>query len=358
MSPLLIAIFCRIKPRIGYRYMSSSDHSVSKLLSRLPSPPAGKTGWPWIVESSSSSVDSVEAGLFPKISIVTPSFNQSEYIEETIRSVLLQGYPNLEYLIIDGGSTDGSVEIIKKYEKWIDFWVTEPDLGQSHAINKGFHNASGEWGNWINSDDLLCEGALGNFPVSSLDDAKFYIGSCVFVDREGCAFKEHRGNVESVEDLIRIPDVWRSDEYIPQPSALFPLNRYWEVGGINILNHYTMDYELWGKLMLLGLDVEYIPENVSKFRVYEDQKTFDFVSVTESLVNDAMNILDNAESMNQTKKDKIKVQINRHLKAVRTGGKGRLVDWGFPGPVIRHLRSLRSWLSSLFRGRWGRENFI
>jgi glycosyltransferase involved in cell wall biosynthesis len=91
---------------------------------------------------------------WPRISIVTPSLNQANYLEETIRSVLLQGYPNIEYIIIDGGSTDESVEIIKKYEKWLSFWISEPDKGQSHAINKGFSKASGEIYAYINSDDL------------------------------------------------------------------------------------------------------------------------------------------------------------------------------------------------------------
>ena len=96
----------------------------------------------------------------PKISIITPSFNQADYLEETILSIINQNYPNLEYIIIDGGSTDNSVEIIKKHEKNIDYWVSEKDNGQSHAINKGFAKATGEILNWINSDDILAENAL------------------------------------------------------------------------------------------------------------------------------------------------------------------------------------------------------
>src|SRR5690606_28750520 len=96
----------------------------------------------------------------PKISIITPSYNQSNFLEETILSVINQNYPNLEFFVIDGGSTDHSVEIIKQYENKIDFWVSEKDNGQSHAINKGFKRATGTIITWLNSDDVLTPGIL------------------------------------------------------------------------------------------------------------------------------------------------------------------------------------------------------
>ena len=97
---------------------------------------------------------------YPRISIVTPSFNQGKYIEQTIQSVLSQNYPNLEYIIIDGGSTDGTVEIIKKYEQQLTYWISEPDKGQTDAINKGFAKCTGEIFNWINSDDYYSPNSL------------------------------------------------------------------------------------------------------------------------------------------------------------------------------------------------------
>ena len=99
---------------------------------------------------------------YPKISIVTPSFNQGIFLEATIQSVLNQNYPNLEYIVIDGGSTDNSVKIIKKYEKYLSYWVSESDRGQSHAINKGFTISTGEIMGWLNSDDLYTSGALNH----------------------------------------------------------------------------------------------------------------------------------------------------------------------------------------------------
>lgn len=123
-------------------------------LSHLPPPPPGKTGWPWTEESPQFPDASPKGEPWPKISIITPSYNQGQFIEEAIRSVLLQGYPNLEYIIIDGGSTDNSVEIIKKYEPWLAYWISELDNGPYHAINKGLKIASGEIIGIINGDDL------------------------------------------------------------------------------------------------------------------------------------------------------------------------------------------------------------
>jgi len=116
-------------------------------------------GWPWNTSKPKPAL-LLNSFNYPRITVVTPSYNQAGTLEETIRSVVLQGYPNLEYLVIDGGSTDGSVEIIRRYEQAITYWVSEKDHGQSHAINKGWQCASGELITWLNADDYLAEGAM------------------------------------------------------------------------------------------------------------------------------------------------------------------------------------------------------
>jgi len=130
-------------------------------LNELPSP-AGRTGWPW-TEGSLSVPDRMADGQeWPRISVITPSYNQGQFIEETIRSVLLQGYPNLEYVVIDGGSTDESVAIIKKYSPWLTYWCSEKDRGQAHAINKGLERVSGQIGAYLNSDDCYLPNTLAH----------------------------------------------------------------------------------------------------------------------------------------------------------------------------------------------------
>src|SRR5438270_3751687 len=134
-------------------------------LAELP-PPAGKTGWPWTEETPALPPARPDGSAWPRISIVTPSYNQGEFIEETIRSVLLQGYPDLEYFVLDGGSTDASTGVIGKYERWLTWWLSERDAGQADAINNGLQKSSGELFNWINSDDALLPGALFRLAVA------------------------------------------------------------------------------------------------------------------------------------------------------------------------------------------------
>src|SRR4051812_31313130 len=128
-------------------------------LESLPPPPSGRRGWPW-TECIESPATRPDGSTWPRVSVVTPSYNQGQYFEETIRSVLLQGYPDLEYIIVDGGSSDETLDIIKKYEPWLTFWISEKDRGQADAINKGLVRCTGEIFQFINSDDFLDQGSV------------------------------------------------------------------------------------------------------------------------------------------------------------------------------------------------------
>lgn len=310
-------------------------------LNELPSPPSCREGWPWTEES----LRPPETVSSPKITIVTPSFNQGRFLEETIRSVLLQGYPNLEYFVLDGGSTDNSVEIIKKYSSWIDFWISEPDGGQSAAINRGLRMGTGSHATWINSDDMLCKNALYNQVLTrEFATNVVYIGDCVNIDEIGNVLFIHRGRVQSLEDLVRVRSVWRSKGYICQQEVLFPLKLALHVGGLNEENHYSMDYELWGKFFLAGAKVEYTGIPFGFFRWHTGQKTQDNIKQTESTLEAAEDLLGQSEAIPAETKEEIFAELNAYraaypLRVWRESG--RLSRIGLPPAIVVPIRHLR-----------------
>ena len=206
------------------------------ILNQLPPPPHGKIGYPWTVATPPQ----YSAENLPKISIITPSFNQGQFIEETIRSVLLQGYPNLEYIIIDGGSTDETHEIIKKYSDFITYWVSEPDEGQSHAINKGLKQATGEVFNWLNSDDFYLPNALLCVGQHFAEHQDTYIlGGQLWVQFINGKRLQNEGIVveNTVEETL-------SSRHFCQPSTFFRLSIV-KLLGIQSDLFFCMDLELW-----------------------------------------------------------------------------------------------------------------
>jgi len=216
------------------------------LIQELPLAPDGKSGWPWTRESQDFSASIDEGREWPRISIVTPSYNQGRFLEETIRSVLLQNYPNLEYIVMDGGSTDQSIEIIKRYEDWIDYWVSEDDGGQSKAINTGIQRASGEIVNWMNSDDCLVEGALRRVANAyrTSPEAVAWVGACNFTHEDGEIYQVAAPVVGTRSAFANWggPD---SDPncsaWVGQPSCFFSRSAFLQVGGLNPDLHFTMD---------------------------------------------------------------------------------------------------------------------
>ena len=152
----------------------------------VPTPIAHQEGWPWET-AGAGSVDAAPRVAAPRISVVTPSYNQGSYLERTLRSVLLQNYPNLEYLVFDGGSADESTSIIKHYEASLDYWVSGPDTGQANAINKGLRRATGEVVCWLNSDDFYLPGTL-DLVASTLNRDSGHValvGNCLRVHQDG-----------------------------------------------------------------------------------------------------------------------------------------------------------------------------
>ena len=314
-------------------------------LTELPPPPVGKTGWPWTEESESLLEAKGETRSWPRISVITPSFNQGEFLEETIRSILLQGYPDLEYLILDGGSTDQSVEIIKKYSPWISYWISESDGGQSDAINRGLKRASGEFAIWINSDDLLCKKALvEHVSRYGCSTNTVYIGICVYIDANGKFLFEHQGRVHSLEDLVRVREIWRSGGQIVQPEVLFPRELALCIGGLNSDNHFTMDYELWGKLLCAGAKFQYTEIPFGIFRQHPAQKTHDPLQTTESLLKSAAELIRIADCFTDKKKTELLTVLaayNAEYRSAYWKGTGRLARIGLPRGIVRSLRSLR-----------------
>lgn len=181
---------------------------------------------------------------YPRISIVTPSFNQGKYLEKTILSVLEQGYPNLEYIIIDGGSSDESVEIIKKYADRLAYWVSEPDRGQSHAINKGFERATGEIVAWINSDDYYEPNAFKAVAEYFLmhPAVRIVMGDCNLVDERGACFARLVNRERGTLELKRY---WVENSIPTQPAIFFKRDLLEECGLLDESLHYSMDYDLW-----------------------------------------------------------------------------------------------------------------
>ena len=189
-------------------------------------------------------------------------------MEETIRSVLLQGYPDLEYIIIDGGSTDESVGIIRKYEPWITYWVSEPDAGQTDAVNKGISKGSGDVLAWLNSDDVYCPEALrrvGRYVATSPHVDLIY-GDCEMIDGSGRVYD--RFNVRS-GDLFRL----LKENFIAQPSAFWTRRAWEKTGGLDENLHYVMDYDLWLRMFVGGMTPVYIPTVLSRFRYHDASKS-------------------------------------------------------------------------------------
>lgn len=204
----------------------------------------------------------------PKISVITPSYNQGIYIEETIQSVLNQNYPNLEYIIIDGGSNDSTLEVIKKYESKIDFWVSEKDKGQADAINRGFAMATGDILCWLNSDDYFFPETL-NYVASKLNINKNEIlfGEVDHIFEPGKEIKH--SNVQNKYKNYNL----ELYDYIIQPGS-FWTKKVWKVtGSLSDNLHFVFDWEWFLRAKLNATEFIYTSRVMSMYRVHDAHKT-------------------------------------------------------------------------------------
>jgi glycosyltransferase involved in cell wall biosynthesis len=229
----------------------------------LPLPPPGKTGWPWTEDTLS--LEAVSDGRScPRISIITPSLNQGPFVEEAIRSVLLQDYPNVELIVADGGSTDGGVETIGKYRDRLAHWICERDGGPANALNKGFRLATGEILGILNADDLLLPGSL----------AKIAREFRMHPSADVVSGHGYLANASGVVGAPFISDRWNLARFaydacvLFQAATFFRRRRFQEVNGFNERNQTAWDMELWADLALAGATFHRFDEFLAVYRVH------------------------------------------------------------------------------------------
>jgi hypothetical protein len=239
----------------------------SPTLAELPPPPPGRTGWPW---TEASPAPPTRERPWPSLTVVVPSYQQGEFLEETLRSVLLQSHPNLELLVMDGGSTDQSVDVIRKYERFLAGWVSERDGGQSAAINKGWRRARGDLLTWLNSDDVLCAGWAAEAARALDDDSDLDLVYCdvQMTDRDSRPLWVFEGRDPSVERLLLL---WQAP--FAQQGFLMKRRILERCGYLDESLHFTMDAEYWLRIMLAGAKLRHLRGTLAASRLHAAAKT-------------------------------------------------------------------------------------
>lgn len=215
---------------------------------------------------------------WPRISVITPSFNQGQYIEQTLLSVLNQGYPDVEHIVFDGASTDETGAILDRYREALAHVASEPDRGQSHAINKGMQRATGEILTWLNSDDMLAPGALAAVALAFATSGADIVAGICELYRDGVLAHRHLTACDDgplpLEDILDLDRGWNSGQFFYQPEVFFS-RAIWERAGGQVAEDlvYSMDYDLWLRFAENGARLHVIGRPLARFRMHDKQKT-------------------------------------------------------------------------------------
>lgn len=290
----------------------------------------------------------------PLVSIVTPSFNQARFLEAAMASVLGQDYPRLEYIVIDGGSQDGSLEIIRRHADRLAHWTSKPDRGQGEAINKGLRRARGEIVAWLNSDDLYMEGAV-SAAVQALarhPEAGMVYADGLMVDAEGRLLDRHRYRTYSVLDLLCF-------DVLLQPTVFMRRTALEEAGLLREPYHLILDHDLWVR-MAARAPIVHVPGDWAAERTHAEAKTIalaaGFVAEAETLLRWARG---DARLGPLVEREAVRIRASLHAFALR-----RLIDAGEYREAVRRFGrclaedpvvALRYWYKGLqaLAGRFG-----
>lgn len=225
-------------------------------------------GWPWTVASAAAPALQPNGAAWPRVSIVTPSFNQGRYLEECIRSILLQGYPDLEYIIVDGASTDETLDVIRKYERWLTSWVSEADKGQAGAINKGLVRCTGEIFQFVNSDDFLDQSAL-RIVAELMTGHDCASGPVMEFDEHSSARISYASTALSAVNFITRPQEF----FYHQPGVWVRREMASAIGGFDTKLHYKFDWEFMLRYLDRYPNVAYTDRNIGFSRLHAASKT-------------------------------------------------------------------------------------
>jgi glycosyltransferase involved in cell wall biosynthesis len=274
---------------ISYTPVADLTEEIRRQFSREYPAASGSGPWPYVAPESAGLPLTLPSGKpWPKVSIVTPTRNQGKYIEETILSVLNQDYPSVEHIVVDGASTDETHSILERYRDKLALIISEPDNGQSQAINKGMSKATGEILTWLNSDDLLAPGALAAVALAfDLNRADMISGTCRLY-RDGRLLDQHVAACPDgplpLDDLLDLDHGWTAGEFFRQPEVMFT-REIWLRAGAHLDEglFYSMDYELWLRFSRAGACLHVIGRPLAWFRVHEQQKTYAMSSYVPEL---------------------------------------------------------------------------